>query len=403
MKNRGRHPVNALTAAYVRSVKVPGKYSDGNGLYLIVDKNGGKRWMQRLVINSKRCDLGLGSVSLVSLAVAREKALENRKAARAGYDPLAARKVATAMPTFEQAARIVYENNLPTWRNPKHGPQWIGTLETYVFPFFGNKKVDQVTASDVLTALTPIWVAKHETASRVRQRISTTLKWAIAHGHRQDNPAEAVMQALPKPDKTPKRHKSLHYSEVASAIEKIKGCGASLAVKLGVELLILTASRSGEVRGAKWEEFDLDAKVWTVPASRMKAKKEHRVPLSDRCMEILEQAKSLIGPDGYVFPGSVAGKPLADATFSKLLREQGIDCVPHGFRSSFRVWASEQTNFPNQVCEFALAHVIKDKAEAAYQRSDLFDKRCKLMDAWASYILKSKSIVVSMPESLNCA
>lgn len=218
----------------------------------------------------------------------------------------------------------------------------------------------------------------------------------MAHGHRLDNPADAVTQALPKVDKTPKHHRSLHYNEVASAIKQIKESGASLAVKLGLEFLILTASRSGEVRGAKWEEFDLDAKVWTVPASRMKAKKEHRVPLSDRSVEILEQAKSLIGPDGFVFPGSVAGKPLSDVTFSKLLRELGIDCVPHGFRSSFRVWASEQTNFPNQVCEFPLAHVIKDKAEAAYQRSDLFEKRRKLMDAWAQYLTATRCKVVKI-------
>lgn len=388
---RGRHPEKALSAAGVRALSAPGFYADGHGLYLKVDENGAKRWVQRLVIHGKRRDIGLGSVSLVSLAEAREAALANRKAARAGGDPLGERRKAEGVPLFEDAAKTVHKLHLPTWRNPKHGQQWINSLEEHVFPHFGRKKVDIVTSADVLSALAPIWTSKPETAARVRQRIGAVMKWCIAKGWRSDNPAEAIAKALPKHDKAAVKHrKALPYQEVAEAIAKVHRSGATLAGKLAMEFLILTATRSGEARGAKWDEFDLEAKVWTVPAERMKAKKPHRVPLSPRALEILAEAKKLQDRHGFVFPGTKEGKPLSDMTLSKLLRELGIDCVPHGFRSSFRVWAGEQTNIPREVCEFALAHVIKDKAEAAYQRSDLFEKRRKLMDSWAGYLAKQQ-------------
>lgn len=253
----GAHPEKALSAVFVRSVKEPGKYFDGHGLILKVDKSGAKRWVQRIVINGKRTEIGLGSASLVSLAEAREVALGNRKVARAGGDPLQAKREAQAVLTFAEAAQKVYELHLPTWRNPKHAKQWIKTLEEYVFPHFGKKLVADVGTSDVLAALTPIWNAKPETARRVKQRIGSVMKWAVAQGWRQDNPAEAIGQALPKHDKSKVKHRlSLPYAEVAEAIDIVKQSGAGLSAKLAFEFLVLTATRSGEVRLAVWDEIN---------------------------------------------------------------------------------------------------------------------------------------------------
>jgi integrase len=323
----------------------------------------------------------------VSLVEAREAALENRKMARAGQDPLAARRFQSAVLTFEAASRKVHDLYLPTWRNPKHGRQWINTLSEYAFPHIGTKRLDTITSADVLSALAPIWNSHPETARRVKQRIGTVLKWAMAQGWRTDNPAEAISKALPKHDRSKVLHqRALRYDGVADAIERVRASDASVSSKLALEFIILTATRSGETRCATWDEFDVEQAEWTIPANRMKAKRPHRVPLSPRCLDILKEAKPLSNGIGYVFPGTKKDKPLSDATLSKLLRELGIDAVPHGFRSSFRDWAGEQTNFPREVCEFALAHVIKDKAEAAYARSDLFEKRRKLMNTWAQYL-----------------
>ncbi len=387
-KPAGRHVDKRLTAAQVRTLTAAGFYADGNGLYLKVDGNGAKRWVQRIVINGKRRDIGLGSATLTSLAEARVKALEHRKSARAGGDPIAAKRLLEAVFTFKEAAEHVHELNKPTWRNDKHGKQWIKTLEEYAFPFIGAKKVSTITASDVLTALTPIWNSRPETARRVKQRIGTVMKWAVAKGWRTDNPAEAIGQALPKHDRSKVQHrKALPYDQVAGAIATVQGSDAGTATKLAFEFLVHTATRSVETREAKWSEFDVTKKVWTIPADRMKAKKVHRVPLSQRSLSILDAAKALkTDATDLVFPGSRNNKPLSDMTLSKLMKELGIQAVPHGFRSSFRDWAGECTAHPREVIEFALAHVIKDKAEAAYARSDLFAKRANLMDDWSYYL-----------------
>lgn len=387
-KPAGRHVEKRLTAAQVRTITEPGFYADGNGLYLKVDGNGAKRWVQRIVINGKRRDLGLGSATLTSLAEAREKALEHRKSARAGGDPIAAKRLLEAVLTFKEAAEHVHELNKPTWRNDKHGKQWIKTLEEYAFPYIGDKKVSTITASDVLTALTPIWNSRPETARRVKQRIGTVMKWAMAKGWRTDNPADAIGQALPKHDRSKVQHrKALPYDQVASAVATVQGSDAGAATKLAFEFLVHTATRSVETREATWNEFDLTKKVWTIPAARMKAKKVHRVPLSDRALAILAEAKATnAGETALVFPGSRGDKPLSDMTLSKLVKELGILAVPHGFRSSFRDWAGESTTHSREVIEFALAHVIKDKAEAAYARSDLFEKRRKLMQDWSDFL-----------------
>ena len=384
----GPHPDKALSSAFVRTVKKAGKYFDGQGLILRVEKSGTRRWVQRIVIKGKRREIGLGAPALVSLAEAREKALENRKLARAGGDPLKARREAMAMLTFEKAAEKVHELHLPTWRNPKHAAQWINTLKEYAFPHFGDKSLADVTTADVLAALTPIWTAKPETARRVRQRIGAVMKWAMAQGWRQDNPAEAIAKALPKHDMRKVKHRvALPYTEVAECIETVRQSRAGRATKLALEFVILTATRSNETRLARWEEIDLDNAEWLIPAERMrKTWRPHRVPLSARSVEILREAKALDDESGLVFPGTKRGKSLSDMTLSKLVKELGFKADVHGFRTSLKTWAQEQTHFPDSVSEAALSHVVKNKAEAAYARSDLFDKRRKLMDAWASFL-----------------
>lgn len=387
-----RQPEKALTAQRVKHATEPGKYFDGNGLYLLVKPNGSRSWVQRIVIRGKRREMGLGSASLVTLAEAREAALQNRRIARAGGDPIQARQEALAVLTFEEAARKVYEMHLPTWRNAKHASQFINTLETYAFPKIGAVKVGEVNTNDVLRVLTPIWTAKPETARRVRQRIGMVMKWAVAKGWRQDNPAEAISQALPKHERRKVHRKALPYADVPAFISTVKASKAGLVTKLAMEFLILTAARSGEVRGAVWSEIDLQAAIWTVPASRMKAKREHRVPLSPRAVEILNAARKMSDGSDLVFAGARKGRPLSDMTLSKLTKELGFDVDVHGFRTSFRIWAQEKTDAPREVAEAALAHTIRNQAEAAYARSDLFERRRKLMNGWGEAIANERRV-----------
>lgn len=395
-KRKGRHPQNALKAPFVRSATGPALYADGNGLYLKVDASGARRWIQRLMIRGKRREIAIGSVSIVSLSSAREAALDNRRIARAGGDPMAEKKRADAIPTFERAAREAHEANKASWRNPKHARLYINSLETYAFPHFGNTSVADVDGGQVLAALLPIWTTKDDTARRVRQRISTVFKWAIAKGWRVDNPAETVKAVLPKQDRTKRANrKSLPYGQVADCIHSIRDSSGEPATKLAVEFLILTASRSIEVRNAGWSEVDFDNGVWAVPAARMKMASAHQVPLTGRAVEILKDARKLHQGD-LIFPGRNHKKPLSDATLLKLVREQGFECDIHGFRASFRTWAQEQTNFPREVCEMALAHKVGDDTEKAYARSDMFEKRRRLMDAWASYLANKGGEVIEM-------
>lgn len=388
-----RWPRKALTAAFVRSVKDPGKYYDKNGLFLRVDARGAKRWVQRIVVRGKSREIGLGSASLVSLVEAREQALANRKLARAGGDPLAAKREAAAVLTFAEAARVVHQNHAPTWRNPKHAAQFISTLEAYAFPHFGKLRISEVTPSDVLGALTPIWTEKPETARRVRQRIGTVMKWAIAKGWRADDPAETIRAALPKHNRKPVNRKALPYQDVAGCIAAVRASGAWAATKLCFEFLVLTAARSGEARLAHWDEVDLSNREWLIPADRMKMDRPHRVPLPRRAIEILREAESLRNDTGLVFP-SIRGKSLSDMTLSKLIKELGFEADVHGFRTSFRTWAQEQTNFPREIAEAALAHAVGDAVEQAYARSDVFEKRGKMMEAWARYLAAERGKVV---------
>lgn len=391
-----RRPEKALTAQFVKNATTPGKHFDGHGLYLRVEPNGSKFWVQRITIRGKRCEMGLGSPTLVSLAEARTKALDNRRLARAGGDPLRAKREAQAVLTFEEAARRVHALHLPTWRNEKHGHDFINSLETYAFPRLGKLKVADVTTADVLAVLAPIWTEKHETARRVRQRIGTVMKWAVAQGWRQDNPAQDISQALPKVSRQKAHRKAMPYAEVAGCLGAVRGSRAGESTKAAIEFLVLTATRSGEVREARWQEIDVDARVWVIPAQRMKAKRPHRVPLSPRALEILETAKALGDGSGFVFPGTKAGRPLSDMTLSKLVKELGFDADIHGFRTSFRTWAQERTNFPREVAEAALAHRSGDAVEQAYARSDVFAKRVKMMDAWDAYIAGGSAEIIKL-------
>ncbi len=390
-KRRGRHPEKALSAVQVRQIKAAGRYADGNGLYLIVDPSGARRWVLRTVVKGRRRDIGLGGVSLVSLSEAREKAGSYRKVAREGGDPVAEKlKTEVPIPTFSAAAEQVFEEHKGSWRNDKHAAQWITTLRTYAFPVIGSRPVDQIEAPDILRVLGPIWLTKPETARRVRQRMATVLDWAKVAGFRAgENPVLGVTKGLPKQAGKDDHHAALAYGDVPAFVAGLSQADVSEVVRLAFEFLILTASRTNEVLGMKWAEMDEAGRTWIVPAERMKAKRVHRVPLSPRCMEILDRAKQLGAKSAFIFPGRSGDKPLSNMVFLMALRRMNLQATAHGFRSSFRDWAAEQTSFPREVCEMALAHVVENRVEAAYRRSDLFEKRRELMDSWANYAASS--------------
>ena len=384
-KRRGRHPDKALSAAFIRSAP-PGRHADGNGLYLFVQPTGTRSWIQRLVIRGRRREMGLGAAGLVSLAEARELALANRKLARSGGDPLADKRRAEGVLTFTEAARRVLEQKQGGWRGRRHAPSWWRSMERYVFPHIGRRPVSEVNTADVLEILTPIWRVKAETARAVRQRVRSVLEWAVALDMRSDNPCDRVLPVLGPQNDIVEHRQALPHKDVAAAVETVRSSGkAAPMVKLAFEFLVLTAARSGEVRLATWAEIDTAGRVWTVPATRMKAKREHRVPLSQRAVEILEAARTLGGSSDFAFPMR-SGRPIGMSTLPKMLQQHRIPAVPHGFRSSFRDWAAEKTDHPREVIEAALAHVVQNKVEAAYARSDLFERRRQLMDDWAAYL-----------------
>ncbi|HEY2123725.1 MAG TPA: integrase arm-type DNA-binding domain-containing protein [Chthoniobacterales bacterium] len=372
----------------MNSIVTPGRYGDGNGLYLVVDPSGAKRWVLRTIVQGKRRDIGLGGLRLVSLAEARTKAQEYRKLARDGGNPLEARRKERAdVPTFSEAARITLDQHRAGWRNEKHATQWMASLKLHVFPVLGKKRVDHIETADVLRALSPIWLSKPETARRLRQRISTILNWAKAAGHRSgDNPVDGVAKGLPRQNEKRGHFSAISYEEVPNFVRKLREVPTSQHARLAFEFLILTAARTNEVLKAEWKEVDFDKAVWAIPAARMKAGREHRVPVAERALTLLRSAREINDGSQLIFPGRKVGEPMSNMIFLMMLRRLGATFTAHGFRSAFRDWASERTNFPREVCEMALAHSIKDKTEAAYRRGDLFAKRSALMTAWASYV-----------------
>ena len=379
----------ALSATRVKALKEPGRYSDGGGLHLYISNAGRKSWVLRITIDGRRRDIGLGGYPSVSLASAREKATENRAAVADGRDPLA-EKHAPAMPTFREAACAVHEANKPRWRNARHIASWMQTLERHAMPTLSNIPLDRIARSDVLGVLSPIWPTRPETARRVRQRMRTIFRWAMAHGFMETNPAgEAIDGALPPMPKVKAHLRALPYQEVGDALKTVEESQASIPARLCFQFLVLMAARSGEARGAAWDEIDLRDQVWRIPSERMKAGMEHRVPLSRQALELLGRASALRDETGLVFPSPLKrGAPLSDMTLTKVLRSAGLAerATVHGFRSSFKNWTLEQTDTPWAVSESALAHTLGNSTEQAYARSDLFERRRGLMQLWADYL-----------------
>ena len=400
-QERRRHPHRALTARAVQAVKAgaqPRRIADGGGLYLLVSPSGSKSWVLRTVVQGRRCDLGLGSATLVSLAEARDEAVRLRKIARAGGDPIAERRREhRPVPRFEEAARQVHAAHAKAFRNEKHRKQWLSSLSPAV-ESFGGRRLDTVTSADILGVLTPQWLDRPETSRRTLQRLRVIFDWGKAQGYcRGNNPTEGLTKVLPKHRTAKAHHPALPYSEVPAFLRDLRACDASDLVTLGFELTILCATRTSETLRATWTEVDLSSETWTVPGERMKGGVVHRIPLSPRCMDILTRAQALGGGSPYLFPGRSSAKPLSDMAFLMVLRRMHRrDVTTHGFRSSFRDWAAERTNFPRAVCEAALAHALRDKTEAAYQRSDLFERRRELMTTWAEFAMAVPGTVVSM-------
>jgi len=401
--------IGKLTALAITQAKRRGYYGDGGGLFLQVSATAAKSWVFRFKEDRRLREMGLGPTHTVSLAEARQKALDCRKARLDGRDPIEARRAermhakldaAKAM-TFVACAERYIASHKAGWRNPKHAAQWPATLGTYVYPVFGSLPVQAVNVGLVMKAIEPIWVQKPETAGRVRGRIESVLDWATARGYREgENPARwrgHLENRLPKKSKVRRveHHAALPYADIAAFIAELRQQEGVAARAL--EFAILTAARTGEVIGAKWDEIDLSERLWVVPAERMKAGKEHRVPLSDATLAILEGIQKSRQGD-HIFPGGKAGRPISNMAMLMLLRRMGRgDLTAHGFRSSFRDWAAERTTFPAEVAEMALAHTVGDKVEAAYRRGDLFEKRRQLSDAWARFCTAVQAAGQVMP------
>ena len=381
-----------LSAIKVSSLRKPGRFGDGGGLYLVVRPSGSKSWVLRIVADGKRRDLGLGRYPDTSLAQAREKARELRSAIGQGRSPFADRRKST-IPTFREAAHAVLELNRPRWSSEKYASSWGQMLELHAMPALGDVRVDLIGRQDVLKVLTPIWTGSPSLAKRLRQRMSTIFRWAMSHEHMEHNPAgEDLNGALPPMPKVKNHLRSLPHGEVPEALRKVHESDASLSARLCFRFVVLTAARSGEARGAVWDEVDLEAGTWTIPTERMKTRELHRVPLSRQAMGVIEEAKGLRTSSDLLFPSVArAGRPLSDWTLMVALRTIGLSerATVHGFRTSFRTWTLEETDAPWAVAEAALAHGLGNEVERSYARSDLFARRRKLMQDWADYILPS--------------
>jgi integrase len=374
-----------------------GYHGDGGGLYLLVGRTGAKSWVFRFRVNGRLREMGLGPLHTIGLAQAREKARKCREQRLDDKDPIEERRAARqqrhldsakAM-TFRECAEAYIKANAAGWKNPKHAAQWPSTLGTYVYPIFGPFPVQAINTALVTKAIEPIWTSKPETASRVRGRIESVLDWAAARGYRQgENPARwkgHLENLLPQKSKVRRveHHAALPYTDLAEFIAELRQQEGIAARAL--EFAILTAGRTGEVIGAKWSEINLAERLWTIPPERMKAGKEHRVPLCDRAIVLLDEIREVREGD-FLFPGGKARRPLSNMAFLMLLRRMGRgDLTAHGFRSTFSDWCSECTHFPAEVREMALAHAVGSKVEAAYRRGDLFQKRRDLMAAWGSF------------------
>ena len=382
--------MKGLTDTKIKTLNTPGRYGDRiPTLYLLVKSATRKTWVQRLTIQKRQHDLGLGPWPLVTIEEAREKAMDNRRKRYHGEKLIHGKRQAIGI-TFQEAADTVITFNAPTWKNGgKSAKLWRATLQNYAFPVIGQKPVANITPSDVMTILDPIWTTKPETAKRVKHRMSRTFKWAKAQGLCADDPTDGIIEALPKTATLKKALKMIPHNQVAQAIDTIQRSGASPSTILCFEFQVLTATRSGEVRRAEWSEIDETKQMWSIPATRTKTGRAHRVPLSSRALAILAEAKDSGHGNPLLFP-SARGKPLSDATISKVVRENGINGVPHAIaRACFRSWCAD-VNMSREVAEACLAHIVKG-VEGAYQRSDLFERRRSVMQKWSDYVTSAPS------------
>ena len=385
-----------LTTARAKSLSKPGMYRAETTLYLNIAKGGSKSWIQRIAVAGRRHDVGLGPFPVIGLAEARRRAFANRVAIAEGRNPLADKHRAK-VPTFREAAVRTFEANRPRWRNNKTTANWMQGMEKRVFPVIGDMPVDRIGREHVLSILVPVWTAKPEIARKLRERIRATLRWAQAHGHVENNVAgEAIAGAMPR---IKSHFRALPYQEVAAALETVEASSATLTGKLCLRFLVLVACRSGEARGAMWSEIDLDAREWRIPPTRMKGNAEHRVPLSDAAMAVLDQARKLDDGSGLVFPSPrTPGRPMSDMTLTKILRTTGLAerTVVHGFRSAFRDFASERSTADHATMELCLAHAVGSAVERAYARSDLIAKRRRLMEQWGQFVVGGDAKVVPL-------
>jgi integrase len=375
-----------LSATGVRAATRPGLLGDGDGLFLVVGKTGSKSWIVRVQKHGRRRDIGVGSASKVPLSKARERARQIREWVEDGLDPVFEKRKAAGIPTFKEASKKVVDLHRKTWRNEKHEAQWLRTLEMFAWPTLGDIRVSEITGPMVRNVLAEIWLTKPETARRVRQRIGAVLDWAYASGYREtEAPMRSISKGLPRqPKKGGSHFAAMPYAEVPAFMIRLNE--RESFTRLALQFAILTAARSGEVRGAAWDEVDLDAALWTIPPDRMKAKREHVVPVSEPALRILRRCRQLRSADEpLIFPGSRPKQPMSDMTLTKLMRELKVPFTVHGFRSSFRDWASEETDVQGEVAEAALAHMVRDKTEAAYRRGSLLEKRRCLMEAWGRH------------------
>lgn len=380
-----------LSATGVRAATRPGLLGDGDGLFLVVGKTGSKSWIVRVQKHGQRRDIGVGSASKVPLNKARERARQIREWVEDGLDPVFEKRKAAGIPTFKQASKKVVELHRKTWRNEKHEAQWLRTLEMFAWPTLGDIRVSEITGPMIRNVLAEIWLTKPETARRVRQRIGAVLDWAYASGYREtEAPMRSISKGLPRQPKKGDQHfAAMPYAEVPAFMSRLRD--RESFSRLALQFAILTAARSGEVRGASWGEVDFEGGLWTIPPDRMKAKREHAVPLSKAALAILQRCKELRPKDEpLIFPGSRPKQPMSDMTLTKLMRELKVPFTVHGFRSSFRDWASEETEVQGEVAEAALAHMVRDKTEAAYRRGNLLEKRRALMAAWGGYCAYSQ-------------
>ena len=375
-----------LSALKIKSLTEPGRYTDGDGLMLNVAPGGSRSWLLRVRIDGKRRDIGLGSLKVLTLAEAREKAIDFRRQVARGIDPVAERrKVADPVPTFRDAAARVHAEHKQGWKNGKHQAQWISTLETYAFPMLGDLSVNAIEGPLIRDVLAPIWLAKPETARRVRQRIGAVLDWSYAKGYRPtEAPMRSLSRGLPRQPRKANHFAAMAYSQVPSLIARLRE--RSSVGRVALEALILTAARSGEIRGATWAEIDLEAGLWSIPTERMKMARPHIVPLAPAAIDAFRRAEAFRVPcSDLVFPGQKLKRPLSDMTLLKVMRDMETGVTVHGFRSAFRDWVAEQTSYPGEVAEAALAHAVANKVEAAYRRTDFLEKRRGLMRDWAVF------------------